>query len=219
MTHTEAIHTLASERYLLDEMTEPERNAFEEHYFSCLDCADDIRTGGVMREGVEAGFAAAPLARVATFVPATKRVVRQPWYQSSALPWALAATLAIAVTYQAVPVRQTDSASSAPQVLTPITLRPASRGAIPAVSLGAGHVALALDVDTPSGTTELAYELRDTAGQQVFGGRTLGPTQGSPLLLVIPGFTLKPEQQYILTVREAATPGRVLGEYHFAATR
>jgi hypothetical protein len=39
------------------------------------------------------------------------------------------------------------------------------------------------------------------------------------LLLVIPGFTLKPEQQYILTVREAATQDRALGEYHFAATR
>jgi hypothetical protein len=219
MTHTEAVNTLASERYLLDEMTEPERNAFEDHYFTCLDCAADVRTGGVMREGVQAGLAAAPIARIATFVPAQKRVTaRQPWYQSSALPWALAATLAIAVTYQAVPQR-TDTSSSAPQVLTPITLRPASRGAIPAVSLGAGHVALALDVDIPAGTTELAYDLRDMAGQEVFGGRTLGPAQGSPLLLVIPGFTLKPEQQYILTVREAATPGRVIGEYHFAATR
>jgi hypothetical protein len=221
MTHTEALNTLASERYLLDEMTESERNAFEDHYFSCLDCAEDIRTAGVMREGVEAGFAAAPIGRVATFVPAQKRqAARQPWYQTAGLPWAVAATLAIAVAYQARPVRQAATLpSSAPQVLTPITLRPASRGAVPAVSLGAGYVALALDVDIPSGTTELAYELRDPAGQQVFGGRTLAPAQGSPLLLVIPGFTLSPEQRYILTVRAAANQDRALGEYHFAATR
>jgi hypothetical protein len=221
MTHTEAHDTMASERYLLDEMTQSERDAFEDHYFSCLDCAEDVRTSGVMRDGVKAGFVAAPIARVATFVPAQKRLAaRQPWYQSAAIPWAVAATLAIAVTFQARPARQTDTApSAAPQVLTPITLRPASRGAIPAVSLGAGHVALALDVDTPPGTTELSYELRDLAGQQVFGGRTLAPAQGSPLLLVIPGFTLSPEQQYILSVRDTATQARVLGEYHFAATR
>jgi hypothetical protein len=223
MTHTEALNTLASERYLLEEMTESERDAFEEHYFSCLECAEDVRTAAVMRDGVEAGFAAAPIARVATFVPAAKRqAARQPWYQSTVLPWAVAATLAIAVTYQARPTRQAEaptSSASAPQVLTPITLRPASRGAVPAVSLGAGHVALALDVDTPAGTTELSYELRDLAGQQVFGGRTLAPAQGSPLLLVIPGFTLSPEQQYILTVRDGASQARVLGEYHFAATR
>jgi hypothetical protein len=220
MTHTEALNALASERYLLDEMTEAERNAFEDHYFSCLDCAEDVRTAGVMREGVEAGFAAAPIARVATFVPAQKRVVsRQPWYQSTALPWAVAATLAIAVTYQARPTQNATPMSAAPQVLTPITLRPASRGAVPAVSLGAGHVALAFDVDIPSGTTELTYELRDMAGQEVFGGRTLAPAQGSPLLLVIPGFTLSPDQQYILSVRSTATAGPALGEYHFAATR
>jgi hypothetical protein len=221
MTHTEALNTLAPERYLLDEMAESERDAFEAHYFSCLDCAEDVRTGGVMRDGVAAGFVAAPVARIATFVPAQKRVtVRQPWYQSSALPWALAATLAIAVTYQARPMRQSGPmASSAPEVLTPITLRPASRGAVPAVSLGAGHVALALDVDIPSGTSELSYDLRDLAGQEVFGGRTLAPAQGAPLLLVIPGFTLMAEQQYILTVRAAAAPDRALGEYHFAATR
>jgi anti-sigma factor RsiW len=217
MTHTEAVNMLATERYLLEEMTESERNAFEEHYFSCLECAEDVRTAGVIREGVEAGFAAPSIARVATFVPAQKRTVaRPPWYQSTVLPWAIAATLAIAVTYQARPTR---NQSAAPQVLTPITLRPASRGAIPAVSLGAGHVALALDVDIPSGATELSYELRDPAGQQVFGGRTLAPPQGSPLLLVIPGFTLNPEQQYILTVREGSAENRALGEYHFAATR
>jgi hypothetical protein len=221
MTHTEALNTLAPERYLLDEMAETERDAFEDHYFACLDCAEEVRIGGLMREGVEAGFAAAPIARVAAFVPAQKRVaVRQPWYQSAALPWALAATLAIAVTYQARPMRQTGQmASSAPEVLTPITLRPASRGAVPAVSLGAGHIALALDVDIPSGTTDLSYELRDLAGQEVFGGRTLAPAQGAPLLLVIPGFTLMPEQQYILSVRAASAPDRALGEYRFAATR
>ena len=37
MTHTEAISSLASERYLLDEMSDQEREAFEAHYFECPD--------------------------------------------------------------------------------------------------------------------------------------------------------------------------------------
>ena len=37
-------------------MSELERHAFENHYFSCLECAEDVRTGGMLREGVKAGL-------------------------------------------------------------------------------------------------------------------------------------------------------------------
>ena len=57
MTHQQAVDTLASERYLLDEMSELERHAFEDHYFSCGECAEDVRAGAVMREGVQASTA------------------------------------------------------------------------------------------------------------------------------------------------------------------
>ena len=43
--------TMASERYLLEEMSELERHAFEEHFFSCADCAEDMRTIEMMRAG------------------------------------------------------------------------------------------------------------------------------------------------------------------------
>jgi len=56
MTHEQAVSTFASERYLLEEMTEPERTVFEEHYFSCVDCADDVRMGAVMSDGARAGL-------------------------------------------------------------------------------------------------------------------------------------------------------------------
>ena len=42
MTHQQALDGLASERYLLDEMTEGERFEFEAHYFDCVDCAEDV---------------------------------------------------------------------------------------------------------------------------------------------------------------------------------
>ena len=59
MEHTEAIDTGAAERYALGEMSEAERDQYEEHFFDCPDCADEVRSaalflenaGAVAREG------------------------------------------------------------------------------------------------------------------------------------------------------------------------
>ena len=43
MNHQLAINTRATERYVLGELDDESRLAFEEHYFSCGACADDVR--------------------------------------------------------------------------------------------------------------------------------------------------------------------------------
>lgn len=224
MTHTEALSSLASERYLLDEMTETERDAFEAHYFDCQECADDVRSGALMSEGAQAGYVSAAPSKVATFSPSARRsgtaatpppaVVRTAWYRSSALPWAVAATLAVVVGYQSQlpgPGRSGELAEAIPT----ITLRPASRGTAPSISLAPSHAALALDLDA-SGAGEVSYDLRAESGDIITSGRGAAPVAGAPFLLVIPTFTLKAQQQYILTVRDASDPQRVLSEYRFA---
>ena len=45
MNHDEAKHAMASERYLLDELAPADREQFEEHMFSCQECALDVRAG------------------------------------------------------------------------------------------------------------------------------------------------------------------------------
>lgn len=228
MTHTEAVNSLASERYLLDEMPDPERDAFEAHFFDCPECAEDVTAGARMRDGVEAGLVAHPqIARVAAFTPAQKPTagvpvrLAQPWYRSAALPWAVAATLAVMVGYQAqqpaVPGMGLEAGAA--ETLAPVLLRPASRGAVPVVRLeGSTHAALALDVDA-AGATEVSYDVLDGAGAVVTRGRGPAPAAGAPLLVVIPTFTLKAEQRYSLTVRDAAAAARTLGEYQFATIR
>src|SRR5258705_5950403 len=57
VTHQEAVDTLATERYLLDDITGADRQAFEEHFFSCEVCADDLRTASAMLQGAHEGFA------------------------------------------------------------------------------------------------------------------------------------------------------------------
>ncbi len=42
MDHSEATRTMASEKYLLDELSDEARDSFEEHFFDCRVCAADV---------------------------------------------------------------------------------------------------------------------------------------------------------------------------------
>src|SRR3954453_12010066 len=103
MDHTQALRTLAIERYLLGEMPDEERDAFEEHFFSCAECAEDARTAMQMRDGVAGGLAQnnAPSRAGSDRAAVLPFRTQQPrWRTSVALPWAAAALLAIGLGYQ-----------------------------------------------------------------------------------------------------------------------
>jgi hypothetical protein len=50
MDHNYAVKNHTAERYLMDELEEAERNAYEEHFFSCPACAEEIRSGSRFME-------------------------------------------------------------------------------------------------------------------------------------------------------------------------
>lgn len=52
MDHTEALRLQAAEKYLLNEFSEPQREEYEEHYFDCHDCAEDLKATAVFLESV-----------------------------------------------------------------------------------------------------------------------------------------------------------------------
>jgi hypothetical protein len=210
MTHADAIRTLAVERYLLDEMPEIERFAFEDHFFDCVECADDLRAGSTMRKAVKADLLPPQPSRPATISPV---IARRRWNSSVVLPWAAAAMLALAVGYQSLAPARNGSLQIS--VLTPVTVRPDSRGALPTVPIagGAEAVTLALEVEAPAGS-DLTYVLRSSAGARIAEGRITAPPAGTPLLLLVPVWTLTPSTQYSLAVQGAAD-GQPIGEYRF----
>jgi hypothetical protein len=210
MTHADAVRTLATERYLLDEMSEIERFAFEEHFFDCAECGDDLRTGSVMRRAVKASLLP-DVSREQKVVPITGK---RRWNPAVVVPWAAAAMLALAVGYQSLAPAGGDRLQVG--ALTPVTIRPDSRGAVPTVAVGADAeaIALALDVNAAEGA-DLRYELRTSAGTHVADGRLSAPRAGTPLLMLVPVWTLTPSTQYILAVQGAAD-GPLIGEYRFA---
>src|SRR5437763_9583839 len=48
MEHTEALEKMMAERYLLGELLEEDRDAFEDHFFDCPECAAAVRDGAVL---------------------------------------------------------------------------------------------------------------------------------------------------------------------------
>ena len=223
MTHQESVKTLASERYLLEEMTELERHAFEEHFFDCADCAEDVRAGAYLREGARSDLVTANASPSVVVFPGTPAARRLPAF----IPWAAAASLALVSGYQALFLGTGSGPRLEPQALTPVTLRPASRGAEPVVLVdGDTPVALAIDVNIRANSdrpaAELSYDLRTIDGlgagnsnSSIVSGRARAPEAGAPLFLLVPGASLPAPGRYLLRVTDAA--GQTIGEYRFTA--
>src|SRR5437660_4717697 len=61
MTHDEAKKLMAAEAYILDDLETAERNAFEEHFFDCTDCAADVLDAAKIADGIRTGTNVVPL--------------------------------------------------------------------------------------------------------------------------------------------------------------
>jgi hypothetical protein len=219
MDHQQAIATHAAERYLLDELDEADRDAFENHYFTCATCADDVKAGARMQDGVRAGMLdGATVRQAATVVPIESR---RRSTMAVFMPWAVAASLALVAGYQAVwvvPGLRQDTV--APSVTVPQLLKPASRGAITTVTPdGTGLIAFSLDLNSAAEAgAPLTYDLRTVDGQSVVSGTVTAPPAGTPLLLVIPVTRFESPGAYALMIGRGGSNAPV-AEYRFAVAK
>ena len=219
MEHVEAVDTLAIERYLLEEMTPEERDSFEEHFFSCPECAEDARAAVRMKEGVRSGLARGKAGSTAANdagVVVPFRPARVSWRSSPALPWAAAALLAVGLVYQTVAGPMSVRHDPESFALTPTTLRPASRGQETVVSPGPGGiVTLAVDLGGAQFDGGIRYELAGADGKAIASGTAPAPASGAPLLLMLPATTLTGTDQFALTLNNAGAPGLTPATYRF----
>jgi hypothetical protein len=79
----------AVEKYLLNEMPEPERDEFEEHFFDCDECAADLKTTATFLDGAkkelrlrrEPDPAAGPATEAPPRrLPKTPKTPKKPWF-------------------------------------------------------------------------------------------------------------------------------------------
>jgi hypothetical protein len=100
VNHFEAIQSKAVEKYLLGEMPPVERDAFEEHFFGCPECAADLRATAAFLEAAKQELRFGSLSKPAPEPAMRSRFVLQ-W---PVLAWAALAASLLVTAYQNIVV-------------------------------------------------------------------------------------------------------------------
>jgi hypothetical protein len=193
MDHEVASTTHAVERYLLGEMPSPERDAFEEHYFECTECAEDIRSAAAtVREMKQ-------VLRDLASVPKASSPGWLSWLKPQVMVPAFAAlSLAVIVGYQNTVIMPD---LKAPRSMgAAIILDGQTRAAAPA--LRAGDPLRFLTAVEPGGGGRVFVELTSDSGAVIRHGEVAAPPPNRPLDVYFPG-TLA-AGRYTLVVRDGA---------------
>ena len=185
MDHEHAINRKIAEQYVFGELSETDANAFEEHFFDCGDCAEDVRDEMQMLEsGRDVVRETAPR----TESQPTPNVVpietwrRRTWW----IPAAAAAMLVIAL---GVPTLMRRDAAPSMQLAHELQLGGLTRAESepkPAVTLPQGEALLLyVDVAPQDGAVRYDITVRGSDGKTV-GTRSVTSEQTTqPVALVL----------------------------------
>jgi hypothetical protein len=224
--HGEARQQMLAERYLLNELPQEMRDAFEEHFFDCPECAFDIRAGAAFVNEAKAQLPALTAAvspqgtGFASGLTDTKRNGRfslsgwlKPLFASPALAGPVFATLLLVVGYQnLVTFPALRTASSEPRLLPSAALHVGSRGGAHTVVEADRKEGVALLVDVPEHASYAAYtvDLYDPQGKLAWTRKIstteVGAEDGT-LTLVIPGAGLA-QGSYSLAISGSDSAGQ-----------
>ena len=172
MDHNEAIRLMGAEQYLLNELTPELREQFEEHFFECAECANDVRAGALFLEQSKAIFVSDAASLVRAVAPSEP--AKQSWWAwlrpSIAVP--VFAMLLAVIAYQNWP------SPSSPQVLQAAYVNIGSRGGnVPSISArqdegfllrltmppGGSYSSYSADIHAPNGKLHWSLQLPYTA--------------------------------------------------------
>lgn len=206
MKHEFATTTHAAERYLLHEMTAEERDAFEEHYFACDVCAEDVKLTSQFIEAAKAVWS--------DDAEAPPKSSLADWFR---MKWLSPATLAVATAAVAVIAYQNAvviPALNAPRAIPALALDLTSRAAVPQLKQGDP---LHFDVGTerPVSANTVWAELISESGKVLRSGPVAGPKPDQPVDVYFPG-KLEPGR-YKLVIRSLRSghPEEVLANDSF----
>jgi hypothetical protein len=221
MDHAHATGTGAAERYVLGEMTEEERARYEEHYFDCPECADDVKAAVVFRESAEAvwrdnaeGAREETLRPIYTEGAASESKRRRFWQLFWPIPQGalVAATLLFCVAgYEALALRGRVRGHEGAAAIesAPWYFLSVAKGSPPIVTVRPGQSRIGLTLSPGSDRTYPYYrcEVQDARGRAMLSGVVVGPAQGQELQLLIPTTSLEPGSYALVVVPLEAAGG------------
>lgn len=208
MDHESAVHRQSAERYALGEMETGERDAFEEHFFSCQLCAGEVRAVSAFIDNARDIFR-----NEAGGSPRVRDDLRRfGWFSflKPSLVYGAVAVCALAVvTYQSL---VTLPQLRAPRAFRTTVLKGEARGTDPVIQVRPGEpLVLKMDVNSGESAREYTLEIQSPAGatnQKV-------SAEDRQVNLFIPATAVRPGV-YTIAVRDANNPhGPELGRYRF----
>jgi hypothetical protein len=228
MEHERAVQSLAVESYLLGEMTPGEREAFEEHYFECGICAEDVRSASQFLEDMTGVLEAPGRPSAVPMPPRDAPERRSPGWNWSA--WlqpqfavALIAILGITAaveTFSSIPgLKRQVSEMSAPRPVRSMVLKPQTRGAPTVLTIRPSEAAL-LTLDAlqlpPAAANRLQFVVKSNDDRDVLSFSGEYPGAREPVVISFPKIDL-PAGSYVLLVEMTPSAGtaRELGRYPF----
>jgi hypothetical protein len=209
MDHQEALRGGVVEKYLLNEMPQPERDEFEAHFFDCQDCAADLQATAAFLDAAKKELRRSRQPR-----PAPK-VLKKPWFDFLWRPAFAApafALLLIVVAYQNVVVLPRVAGETAqlknPEILTSLSLIGGNSrgGAVPSATVAKGQPFLiSLDIPTAERFSSYACVLVAPSGAAVWR-LPVSPDQAKDTLAIrVPSEFLGPGD-YRLVVQGQTSP-------------
>jgi hypothetical protein len=193
MEHSEANDTMASARYLLGELNEEERNAFEEHFFGCGECAADVRSGSSMVDSIRAGRAAALPSRHVAFAP-----------------WLLAAAASIAAAFFGIQNSALKQDVAQPEVLRSYSLLTAGTRSATQTVIEDPSKPFALFMDIPPDPPQAQYriEILDAGGRSVLSLPVSADAARDTVTVYVPAGRLKSGSYTVVAAGGSSTLSR-----------
>lgn len=212
MDHSDAVRLMATERYLLGELSAEMREAFEEHFFECRECALDLRASAAFID--EAKHQLAAPEHSPAIPPLKPRPMRREWFSwwQPAFGVPAFAALLLVVAYQNfATIPSLRSAALHPRLVPWTTLHVGTRAGSPLPVMATHKAGAVLLVDIPDTAeySSFAFALQDPRGRQFWTEtvQTSAMQNGQQTLsLLIPGTGLQPGL-YTLTIAENTAQG------------
>ncbi|HVI09712.1 MAG TPA: zf-HC2 domain-containing protein, partial [Candidatus Binatia bacterium] len=206
MDHEVVVREKMTERYLLDELDEQQREQFEEHYFDCAECALDVKAAAMFVDQSRLALAKEQTRAVAA-APATEK----SWFSwlrpAFAVP-ALALLLVVVGYQNLVVYPKMERALNQPQLLPWASVNTRVRGAsVPTIAVLQGaRFLLFVNIPPDGNAAHYMADLYNPAGKLEWSMSIPASSVQDEWPVQVPGAE-RQAGEYTLAVREVTPSG------------